>query len=256
MSFSGGCALAVMGSSMALISACATSPPAAGWGSSTDADTSDGGGDGERDRDAGGSSLDSALGDAPSDATVSLAPDGSTQLPFVVDPTFVASGFMGDGETPGNITMLPAKATDSSDCHGNRATSTAVGTCHEVTYAPPPSGGKGWGGVYWQYPIDNWGIHPGYAMPPGATKVTFWAKGALGGEQVTFLAGGIASAGSPYQDTVKSQVSPTLTPDWASYAIAVTGQSYTQVLGAFGWTMTATPATGGAHFFIDGIRWE
>ena len=256
MSFSGGSTLAVACSSMALLAACATSPRSAGWGPNADANTTDGGDGGDRDAEAGGAALDSASGDAANDATDSLASDGSAQLPFVVDPTFVASGFMGDGETPGNITMLPAKATDSSDCHGNRATPTAAGTCHEVTYAPPLSGGKGWGGVYWQYPIDNWGIHPGYAMPPGATKVTFWAKGALGGEQVTFLAGGIASAGNPYQDTVKSQVSPTLTVDWASYAIAVTGQSYTQVLGGFGWTMTATSASGGAHFFIDGMRWE
>jgi hypothetical protein len=55
---------------------------------------------------------------------------------------------------------------------------------------------------------------------------------------------------------VKSQVSPTLTADWTRYAIGIAGQSYIQVLGAFGWTMTAAAAASSGHFFIDGIRWE
>lgn len=253
MSFFGGRELVLVGSSIAIVAACAKSPPPAGWGSSTDADTTDGGG-GDAGIDAGGASADSASFDAPSDTT--MGSDALVPLPFVVDPTFAASGFMGDGETPGNIVMVPATSIDSVDCHGHRPSPAPAGTCHEVTYTPPLSGGKGWGGVYWQYPHDNWGMHPGYAIAAGATKVTFFAKGALGGEQVTFLAGGIASPGNPYQDTVKSQVTATLTADWVGYAIAVTGQSYTQVLGAFGWTMTATAAAGGSHFFVDGIRWE
>ncbi len=255
MSFFGGRALVLVGSSMALVSACAKSSAPAGWGANTDADAIDGGG-GEAGGDAGGAPQDSASLDAPTDGTGWPASDASARLPFVVDPTFVASGFMGDGETPGNIAMIPATPIDSADCHGHRPSPTPAGTCHEVTYTPPLSGGKGWGGVYWQYPHDNWGMHPGYVVAAGATKVTFWARGALGGEQVTFLAGGIASPGNPYQDTVKSQISATLTVDWVSYAIAVTGQSYVQVLGAFGWTMTATAAAGGSHFFVDGVQWE
>ena len=41
-------------------------------------------------------------------------------------------------------------------------------------------------------PENNWGTHTtgGYDLS-GATKITFWAKGEKGGEQIEFFAGGI-----------------------------------------------------------------
>src|SRR5262249_13961927 len=130
------------------------------------------------------------------------------------------------------------------------------GICHQVTYAPPASGGKGWAGVYWQYPANNWGTKPGYPMPPGAKKVSFFAKGAKGGEKVTFLAGGIAPSGSPHTDGVSAKTDLTLTADWAPYSIDISGQIYTEVLGGFGWTMVGTDAATSGSFFVDDIRWE
>jgi len=184
-----------------------------------------------------------------------MAPSGAS-LPFVVDTVFVSSGFMGDGATAGTIAMVPAKTGDSTDCNGMRASSTASGSCHAVTYTPPASNGMGWGGVYWQFPANNWGTKPGYAMPAGAKKLTFQARGAKGGEKVTFLAGGIQGAGNPYTDTLKASVVLTLTNAWTTYEIDLSGQSYTQVLGGFGWTMAAMDAGTSAAFFVDDIEWQ
>ena len=43
----------------------------------------------------------------------------------------------------------------------------------------------------------------------------------------------------------------TLTNAWAPYSIDLSGQSYTQVLGGFGWTMAATDAGATGAFFVD-----
>jgi hypothetical protein len=180
----------------------------------------------------------------------------TNSLPFVVDTVFVSSGFMGDGQTAGTIAMVPAKTGDSTDCMGMRASSSAAGSCHAVTYTPPASAGMGWGGVYWQYPANNWGTKPGFAMPSGAKKLTFQARGAKGGEKITFLAGGIQGAGNPYTDSIKASVTITLTNAWSPYEIDLSGQSYTQVLGGFGWTMAATDAGTSAAFFVDDIEWQ
>jgi hypothetical protein len=189
----------------------------------------------------------------PPDMTMTTT---GSSLPFVVDTVFVSSGFMGDGNMAGPITMVPAKAGDSTDCNGMRASTTASGSCHAITYAPPASGGMGWGGVYWQYPANNWGAKAGYAVPAGAKKVSFQAKGKVGGEKVTFLAGGIMSAGMTYTDSVKSTVTVTLTSSWAPYTIDLSGQSYSQVLGGFGWTMTSMDAGASGGFFVDDIQWQ
>jgi hypothetical protein len=188
-------------------------------------------------------------------ADMAMMPNTMT-LPFVVDTVFVSSGFMGDGNMAGPITMIPAKTGDSTDCNGMRSSSTASGSCHVITYAPPASGGMGWGGVYWQYPANNWGTKSGYAVPAGAKKVSFQAKGAKGGEKVQFLAGGIVGAMQPYTDSIKATATVTLTTTWAAYSIDLTGQSYTSVLGGFGWTMTATDAGTSGGFFVDDIQWQ
>jgi hypothetical protein len=176
----------------------------------------------------------------------------SGALPFAVDNVYAPSGFMGDGMMVGIVTMVPAKVGDSKDCNGQRSSAGAVGICHQVTYAPHPTGGMGWAGVFWQYPANNWGTKPGFTIAPGATQVTFSAKGQKGGEKVTFLAGGIGS-GMQYADSLKASADTVLTAQWATYSVNIGGMGYSQVLGGFGWTMTAASA---GTFFIDDIHWQ
>jgi hypothetical protein len=182
-------------------------------------------------------------------------------LPFAVDSQFAPSGYMGDGAATGVVTMLPATMADSKDCNGDRSSAAALGLCHTVTYAPLAAtvtpAPLGWAGVYWQYPANNWGTKAGFTIPPGATKVTFYAKGAAGGELIGFLAGGIINMGSAYSDSL-SVKSPTitLTTTWTQYSMDITGQTYTQVLGGFAWTMAAPAAGGTSKFYIDDIEWQ
>ncbi len=172
--------------------------------------------------------------------------DMPSPLPFVVDSLFVASGYMGDGSSPGAIMQ-----DDNMTCAATRPMG-AVGHCHKFTYTP---GTVGWGGVYWQYPVNNWGAMPGKRITPGATKITFYAWGAAGGETVKFIAGGMT--GMANVDTLNASVSASLTTTPTPYIIDLTSQTYDAVLGGFGWTITAPMgSTAPISFTVDSIRWE
>jgi hypothetical protein len=161
---------------------------------------------------------------------------------------------MGDGMTAGSITMVPLTPSDPTDCGGDRS-GPAIGTCYKFTYMPV-AGGLGWGGVYWQYPANNWGDQPGLAVAPGATKVTFWAKGGAGGEVLELVAGGIQASGKMYMDSIKADQKFTLTSSWAQYTLPLPSTNYSPVLGGLAWAMgTATITSGSASFSIDSMQW-
>lgn len=165
-------------------------------------------------------------------------PTGPTVLPFAVDDWFAPSGYMGDGEQPGGIegdeTCLPSRP------------STWMGRCHRYTWTP---GSAMWGGVYWQYPDGNWGDRPGLTVPEGATKITFQAWGANGGESVDFMVGMMPVDG--FQVTRTAVI---LGAAPSEYTLELGGADYARVVGGFGWVanMSTTPVT----FHIDDIRWQ
>ncbi|MEO1334505.1 MAG: hypothetical protein AAFV29_02640, partial [Myxococcota bacterium] len=101
-------------------------------------------------------------------------------LPFVVDSKYVPSGFMGDGED-GFV-----QNNDTAVCEPRL--SEGRGTCYHFTYRAPATASKGFGGVYWQYPANNW-ENEGYPMPFGAELVSFWAWADVNDLTVTFNAG-------------------------------------------------------------------
>jgi hypothetical protein len=159
---------------------------------------------------------------------------------------FIASGFMGDGSSPGAIVQ-----DDNMTCMASRPAG-ATGHCHKFTYTP---GALAWGGVYWQYPVNNWGMTPGKRIAPGATKVTFYASGANGGESIKFIVGGMM--GMAYADTVNASMTIALTTTPTPYIIDLTGQSYDAVLGGFGWVAEAPMgSTAPISFTVDSITWE
>jgi hypothetical protein len=167
-------------------------------------------------------------------------------LPFVVDSLFIASGFMGDGSSPGAIVQ-----DDNMTCVATRPQG-ATGHCHKFTYTPAA---LAWGGVYWQYPVNNWGASPGKRIAQGATKITFYAAGANGGESIKFIAGGMM--GMAYTDTLKVEQTFALTTTMTPYILDLTGQTYDAVLGGFGWVAEAPAgSTAPISFTVDSIRWE
>jgi hypothetical protein len=89
--------------------------------------------------------------------------------------------------------------------------------------------------------------HPPVCIANGATKVTFQARGAAGGEVVTFSAAGAA------------EIPITLTTSWAEYMVPLSGVQYNTpddgVDSGFFWKV-APPTPGGAPvtFFVDDLQ--
>jgi hypothetical protein len=133
-----------------------------------------------------------------------------------------------------------------------RSTANAKGSCWKVTYTPFPkpiepvwmvpdatrigSGpGYGWAGVLWQYGIDNWGnMGGGYPIPPGATTISFWARGRNGGERVRFLTGegqnGLftlpAASCSDYTSQLSGNAVLVNLPTWQHFSISIADIDY------------------------------
>src|SRR5262245_40448358 len=174
------------------------------------------------------------------------APGGTTgqALPMTISDHFIPSGYMGDGAS--STTVLMVRTTG---CKLPRP-ATAVGDCYRVTYKPAVDR---WAGVYWQYPENNWGASPGKKVEAGATKVTFYAAGAAGGEVLQFLAGGEMDTSLPYHDSFKAGTMITLTSSLTQYQIDITGKTYESgVLGGFAWTVAAPQgSTATIEFYLD-----
>jgi len=170
------------------------------------------------------------------------------QMPFPVytnggDPGnhYVPSGFMGDLRA---VTMNQYWAG-----HPHRGK-----TCIQVAYRGTVPRGVGWAGVYWQSPVDNWGIVPG---PAGydlsrATRLTFWVRGQTGTERVQFLVGGITGRYGDSLPAVKTQVL-TLSTIWQQVTITLAGQDLRHVIGGFGWVANTQDDPRGAIFYLDDI---
>ncbi len=147
---------------------------------------------------------------------------------------YTASGYMGDAAA---IKMDPNCTDDPHD-----------GTsCLKVEYNAPDQ----WGGVVWQDPPNDWGKAPGGWNLQGAKQLTFWARGAQGGETVKFLFG-VLGRSVKYYDTATGQVTETLGKAWHKYAIDVSGMDLSRIKTGFGWSLAGSgkPVT----FFLDDIK--
>ncbi|MFA5099650.1 MAG: hypothetical protein WC547_02060 [Candidatus Omnitrophota bacterium] len=155
---------------------------------------------------------------------------------------YVPSGWMGD---VGDIKM-------NDQATGNPYSGT---TCIEFTYTAKKSQGQGWSGVFWQNPPNNWGSKKGGFDLTGMTKLTFWARGAKGGEVLQKIAvGGIKGT---YGDSATVESGPIeLTDTWKQYTINLVGKDLSYISGGFNWVITADHNPEGAKFFIDDIAFE
>jgi len=155
---------------------------------------------------------------------------------------YIPSGWMGDvGDIKLNDQFM-------ENPHGGT-------TCIQFTYSAKKSGNQGWAGVYWQNPPNNWGTKKGGFDLTGMTKVTFWARGAKGGEIIQkFMVGGIKGQ---YPDTAMVEMGPVeLTDTWKQYTINLAGKDLSYISGGFGWTTTSDLNPEGATFYIDDIKFE
>jgi hypothetical protein len=179
-------------------------------------------------------------------ACVSAAepPPTPIPVPFVVSDYYSPDGFFGDGELRGRLEVdksCPARAPG------------AQGDCYTITYRP---GVKRFAGIFWQHPHNNWGDRPGHTVSPGATRVTFQARGPAG---QTISAGGGQADSSPHHDSFAlEEVSIALTPEWARQEIPFRGMSYqgeSGVIGAFMVSLRAGDDDAPIVFHLDDVRW-
>ena len=180
------------------------------------------------------------------DKAVSLATDLKEFVVFsdknAKDNHYIPSGWMGD---TGDI-----KLNDQTADNPHSGT-----TSIQFVYSAKKSQGQGWTGVYWQNPANNWGNKKGGFDLTGMTKLTFWARGAKGGEVIQrVMIGGIKGT---YPDSVMVEMGPIeLTDTWKQYTVNLVGKDLSYINGGFGWTMTADLNPDGAIFYIDDIKYE
>ena len=153
---------------------------------------------------------------------------------------YIPSGWMGDY---GDI-----KLNDQSADNPHSGT-----TCMQFVYSGKKSQGQGWAGVYWQNPANNWGSKKGGFDLTGMTKLTFWARGAKGGEVIQkFKLGGIKGT---YPDSADVEFGPVeLTDTWKEYTINLAGKDLSYISGGFCWVTTTDLNPEGATFYLDDIK--
>ena len=184
------------------------------------------------------------LADAPALRADDAAATKGVQFPFIIydgkgstNNHFVPSGWMGSA---GNI-----QADDgcTNNPHGGA-------TCLRFAYNAPDQ----WGGVVWQDPVNDWGDVPGGWNLTGAKRLSFWARGDIGGEMVSFKFG-ILGPDKKYSDTATGESTDLkLTKNWQVYTIDLAGKDLTRIKTGFVWTLS-----GQGHpvvFFLDDIRYE
>jgi hypothetical protein len=160
---------------------------------------------------------------------------------------FTPSGWMGDGEYARK--SIDFTGTDSTNPH-------SLPHAIRVTYTFGP---KKWGGIYWQNLPDNWGDKPGNDYSgKGFSKVTFWARGAVGGEVVEFKVGGIDDAKKKHRDSLTATMGRvTLNKEWKQYQIELGKQDLRSVIGGFCWVASADyNAKPSITFYLDDVMLE
>ncbi|HEX8844137.1 MAG TPA: DUF4214 domain-containing protein [Pyrinomonadaceae bacterium] len=123
-------------------------------------------------------------------------------------------------------------------------------------------------------PQPNFGTEPNAGIDlTGATALTFWARGKLGGEVVDFFMGGVGwnpntgivsnpctpsfPGPCPHPDSTRAiKITKTLTSQWQQYRIELNGVPLNYVLGGFGWGVDGAKNITGAEFYLDDIQYE
>jgi hypothetical protein len=127
--------------------------------------------------------------------------------------------------------------------------------CVSVEYVPKRTQGAGWIGIFWQNPANNWGSKKAGFDLTGATKLTFWARGAKGGEIISeFKMGGITGE---FSDTDSAGIGPAmLKNEWQKYEIDLKGKDLSHIIGGFCFSANADDNPDGFIIYLDDIIYE
>ncbi len=127
---------------------------------------------------------------------------------------------------------------------------------HYASQADIAQGAEGWAGFVWE------GQPPQGSDLSAYNQVRFYARGAQGGEKVTFFFGGersnlaaCQSGASPCDaQTLPPMLPVTLTQDWQPYSIYLGNQTLTNVVDGLGWVASDCQNPQGATFYLDDIE--
>ena len=122
-------------------------------------------------------------------------------------------------------------------------------TCLRIDY----SATDGWAGVVWQSPEGDWGDKAGGWNLTGAKRLTFWARGEVGGEVVSFEFG-LLGKDKKFSDSGRHKLPDvSLTREWKQYSLDLAGRDLSRIKTGFAWTLAATgkPVT----LYLDDIEY-
>jgi len=131
-----------------------------------------------------------------------------------------------------------------------------MSTCIRIDYSAARTQGRGWAGIYWQFPDRNWGDMPDGRRLTGAGRLTFWARGGNGGEKSEFKVGGITGK---YPDSIPIPISTgvmILSDKWERYAIDLKDQDLSHVIGGFCWVTSKTDNPNGCTIYLEDMTYE
>jgi hypothetical protein len=155
---------------------------------------------------------------------------------------FAPSGWMGDY---GDIKINDAETENPADGK----------TCIKITYSAKGTQGANWAGVFWQQPANNWGDKPGGYDLSNKKRLTFWARGAAGGEKIAeFKVGGITGE---HGDSDSASIGPVvLTKEWKKYTVDLADKNLSHIVGGFCWSASKDDNPNGFTIYLDEIRYE
>lgn len=156
---------------------------------------------------------------------------------------YVPSGFMPNGK------CLKFSDVHKQDCLSGQ-------TCIQIIYDVECSReGDKWAGIYWLNPANNWGNRKGGYNLTGAQRLTFWAKGKNGGEQIQEVTiGGITG---DYPDSDIAVIGPIiLSNEWKQYTVDLRGKDLSYISGGFSWTTSEEVNPTECIFYLDEMKFE
>ena len=181
------------------------------------------------------------------DAPEQIAKGAPAKLPLVVyaeaddAQTYIPSGWMGNAKA---MKLDPASKEQPK----------TGATCLRCEFNDT----SGWGAVAWQNPAQDWGDKRGGYDLSAAKRLVFDARGANGGEEVTFGFGTIGKE-KRFHDTAKRSLGKvTLAPEWRQFEVKLddvkSPEDLTRIKTGFLFSVAASGKP--VVFYLDNIRWE
>ncbi len=235
---------------------------------------------------AGSSELSSAVDGGGSRLLKPPADAAADYLAWLMDRYHASFDVYSDADAAGNHFVararMPVNVSDATlppmqeDCTENPHSGiTCIKAFFKGSGRPVPH----WGGWYFlngllagaeRKPKPNWGVHSKAGVDlRGAVELSFWARGAEGGERIKFICCGVGrdETGNPLakdqdgnlivQPDSSAALSTgyvTLNQEWTRYTIDLRGVDLSYVLGGFGWVAKADQnPPHDMTFFLDDI---